>query len=206
MRESCGRSDKVIMKLTKSKVPKDFQGFPRNGENKNRLLDLLCETLSSSPDRALVILQTFVIHFSKEDSYVRVSVSQVTIVDELLSNQEEADNKVILPSPHAIKTTEGSIVLRSLSGNIDIMIITKSLIDTSKRALVDYGNGENKKGVWLNSIDLDNHIRAALVIWFHVFTGNDCVLSFFNRGKQACLKVMKQCDESINVFILFGEN
>ena len=92
-RKSCGLSDKVIIKSTKSKVPKDFQAFPRNGENKNRLVDLLCETLSSSPDRALVILQTSVIHFSKEDSYVRVSISQVTTVDKLLSNQEEADNK-----------------------------------------------------------------------------------------------------------------
>ena len=69
------------------------------------------------------------------------------------------------------------------------MIIAISLIDTSKRVLVDYGNGKNRKGVWLNSIDFDDNIRAAL-IGFRAFTGNDYVSSFFKRGKQSCFKVM----------------
>ena len=108
-------------------------------------------------------MQTSVIYFSKEGSCVRVNAWLVTPVDELSSNQEEADTKVILHSGHAISTTEGSIILRSSSGDIDIMIIAISLIDTSKRVLVDYGNGKNRKGVWLNSIDFDDNIRAALI-------------------------------------------
>ena len=96
----------------------------------------------SSRDRALVILQS-VIYFPTDDSRVRVNASQVTIVDELSLNQEEADNKVILHSAYAIKTTEDSINLWSLSGEADVMIIVISLIDTSKRVLVDYGNGKN---------------------------------------------------------------
>ena len=74
---------------------------------------------------------------------MRVNASQVATVDELSSNQEEADNKVILHSACAIKTTEDSINLWSLSGEADIMIIVISLIDTSKHVLVDYGNGKN---------------------------------------------------------------
>ena len=70
-REICGRSDKVIIKSTRSKVPKNFQAFLRNGENKNRLIDLLCETISRSPERTLVILQTSIIYISIEDSCVR---------------------------------------------------------------------------------------------------------------------------------------
>ena len=69
-RESRGRSDKVNIKSTKSMVPKDFQVFLRNGENKNKHIDLLRETISSSSDRALVILQTLVKYFSKEDRCV----------------------------------------------------------------------------------------------------------------------------------------
>ena len=52
------------------------------------------------------------------------------------SNQEEPDTKVILHSAHAISTTKGSIILRSSSGVNDI-IIAISLIDASKRVLVD---------------------------------------------------------------------
>ena len=53
---------------------------------------------------------------------------EVTTVDGLLSNQEEANTKGILHSAHAI--------LWSSSGDIDIMIIAISLTDTSKRVLV----------------------------------------------------------------------
>ena len=88
-REIRGCSDKVVIKLTKSKAPKDFQSFLRNSVKKNRLIDLLCDTISSSSNRALAILQTSVIYFSKEGN-----VLQVTTVDELSSNQEEANTKV----------------------------------------------------------------------------------------------------------------
>ena len=107
-----------------------------------------------------------------------MNASQVTTVDELSSNQEEGDAKVMLHSAHAISTTEGSMILQSSSGDINIMIIAIRLIDASKCVLVDYGNGKNRKGVWLNSIDLDDNIRAAL-IGFHAFTGNDYVSLFF---------------------------
>ena len=70
--------------------------------------------------------------------------SQSTTVHELLSNQEEAENKVILQSAHAIKTTEGLIILRSFSSETEIMIIEISHIDTSKHVFVDYGNGKNR--------------------------------------------------------------
>ena len=53
--------DEVIIKSTKSKAPKDFQAFLQNGENKNKFMDLPCETISSSPHRALIILETSVI-------------------------------------------------------------------------------------------------------------------------------------------------
>ena len=97
-RESRGRSDEVIIKSTKSKVLKYFQVSLRNNENKSRLIDLLCEIIFSSSDRALAILQTFIIYFSKEDCCVRLNASQVTTVDELSSNQEEAGTKMILHS------------------------------------------------------------------------------------------------------------
>ena len=126
-RETRGRSDKVIIKSTKSKASKDFQDFLGNGENKNRLIDLFCDTKSSSTERALANLQISVIYFSKEDSCVRVNVSQVTTVYEFSSSQKEADTTMILHSARAISTSEGSIILQSTPGDIDIMIKAKSV-------------------------------------------------------------------------------
>ena len=75
---------------------------------------------------------------------MRVNASQATTVDELSSNQEKADNKVIIHFTHVIKAPEGSIILRSLSAQTNIMIIAISHTDTSKRVSVDYGNGKNR--------------------------------------------------------------
>ena len=58
------------------------------------------------------------------------------------------------------------------------MIIATSFLDTSKRIFVYYGNGKSRKGVWLNSVHLDENIREVL-IGFYAFTGNDYVSSFF---------------------------
>ena len=138
-----------------------------------------------------------------------MNASKVTTVEELPSNQEDLVNKVIRHSTYAIKTTEGSIILKYLSGETDIMIIAINLFDSSIRGLIDYGNGKNRKGVWFNSVDLDDNIRAVLIV-FHAFTRNGCFVSFFffflKRDKQACFKVIKQCDKSISAFTLIGED
>ena len=107
-----------------------------------------------------------------------MNASKVTTVEELPSNQEDLVNKVIRHSTYAIKTTEGSIILKYLSGETDIMIIAINLFDSSIRGLIDYGNGKNRKGVWFNSVDLDDNIRAVLIV-FHAFTRNGCFVSFF---------------------------
>ena len=57
---------------------------------------------------------------------MRVNVSQETTADEVSSNQGKANNKVIVHSAHTIKTTEGLIILRSFSGETNIMIIAIS--------------------------------------------------------------------------------
>ena len=129
--------------------------------------------------------------------------SQATTVDELSSNQEKVDAKVIFHFADATNTTEGSIILQYPSGDTDIMIIAIRIIDTSKPVLVDYGNGKNSIGIWLNSIYLDDNIRAAL-IGFHAFPGTDFVSLFFKGGKQSCFRLMKQYNKLINAFRLFG--
>ena len=45
----------AVASLSLSRLRPSFQAFLRSGENNNRFINLLCETISSSPDRALVI-------------------------------------------------------------------------------------------------------------------------------------------------------
>ena len=78
--------------------------------------------------------------FSKEDICVQVNASQ----EQLWTNCCQIKKKQKGDSAHAIKTTEGLILLWSFSGETEIMIIAMSHTDTSEHVLVDYGNGKNR--------------------------------------------------------------
>ena len=55
----------------------------------------------------------------------------------LVSNQEEADTKVILHSMNVIKKSEFGVVLRSLCSDTDITVLAVALIDDGNRVLHD---------------------------------------------------------------------
>ena len=96
------------------------------------------------------------------------------------------------------------MVLRSPSGDADILVLAVALLD-SNRVYLDYGRGKLRRGFWLNSITMDDQLKRALV-GFHAFTGNDYVSSFFKKGKQMCWKAMKKKQNFVEAFCLLGVN
>ena len=102
----------------------------------------------------------------------------MTNVESLVSNQEEADTKVVLHALDALKK-DGNVCIRSPSGDTDILVIAIALLKQNSRVLVDTGNGDNRKKVWLDSITLTSRQQDAL-IGFHSFSGNDYVSAFFS--------------------------
>ena len=190
-REMRGSSSKVIVQSPQSKIPRDFHGFLKNGENKTRLIELICKVISSNKEKAIQLLKCSIIYFSKEDLTLKIENFSVTSSIDLSSNQEEADTKVILHCQHAIETTEGPVVLRSPSGDTDIFVIAVCLINTPERIFFDYGNGKNRKALWLHHVSISDDIKRSL-IGLHAYTGNDYVSAFFRKGKQACFKILRK--------------
>ena len=134
------------------------------------------------------------IYISQEDVTYCVTESGVTVKEELSSNHEEADTKVILHSYQSMEEDPSSkVVLRSPSRDTDILVLAVALLD-SNQVYLDYGRGKLRRGFWPNSITMDNQLKRALV-GFHAFTGNDYVSSFFKKGKQMCWKAMKKKTE-----------
>jgi len=200
-----GSSSKVIVQSPQSKIPRDFNGFLKNRENKTRLIELMCEVMSTNKEKAIQLFKCSVIYFSKDDSTLKIDEFSSTTSIDLSSNQEEADTKVILHCQHAIETTEGSVVLRSPSGDTDIFVLAVSLIDTPEGIYLDYGNGKNRKGVWLHHVSISDNMKKSL-IGLHAYTGNDYVSSFFRKSKQACCKILKTNESFIYAFIDLGQN
>ena len=82
-----------------------------------------------------------------------------------------------------VLSTSNDVFIRSPSGDT-IFVITLSTITQRSRVKFDYGNGSNRKKIWLDQINLRVDRRLAL-IGFHSFTGNDCV-STLSQG-QGCV-------------------
>ena len=96
------------------------------------------------------------------------------------------------------------MVLRSPSGDTDIMVFAVSLIFSSKdRVFIDYGNGKNRKAVKLSNVNMATDLKQALV-GFHAFTGNDYVSSFFTEGKTEGWKNMVKNEKYIQGFQEFS--
>ena len=94
-REKQGCSNKITVKSAKSKMPRNFKSFLKNGENKTRLIDLLCQIVKENSQRTCNLLKCSSIVFSEENVTYRISQnSEVNLDPQLSSNQEAADTKV----------------------------------------------------------------------------------------------------------------
>ena len=140
-RKTRGSSQKVINASYKSRLPRDFSVFMRNGENKTRLIEILFEVLRDNFAKVLTTLLCSTMFISQEDVTYYLTKSGVTVKEELSSNHEEANAKVILHCYHSMQEDSSSkVVLRSPSGDTDILVLATALLN-SNRVYLDYGKG-----------------------------------------------------------------
>ena len=125
---------------------------------------------------------------------------------QLVSTQEEVDTKIILHCQAlALQSPSSSVIIRSHSGDTDIIILAISLLqDYKDRIIFDDGNGKNRRQVKMSDIDLDTEVINAL-IGFLSFTGNDYCSSFFRKGKPTCFKVLLRKSKFQNAFARLGD-
>ena len=200
-----GTSSKVLIGSVKSKVPREINKFMLNNDNKASLIKLMFEYVINEKENVISLLMTESIVLSGDDESYTVSCDSVIQNDDLKSNQEEADTKVILHAIHAIKNSSHKVVLRSPSGDTDIIILALALINEQHMVYMDYWNGKRRKGFWLNNIILKENERKAL-IGFHSFTANDFVPAFFRKGKKRCWSILRKDEKFLVAFSELGRN
>ena len=129
-----------------------------------------------------------------------VDPNSVSEIDDLKSNQEKADTKVILHCLDPLKEPETTVVLRSHSGYTDIMVLAVALIRSDcERPSIDYGNGKNRKAINLADIIMNENEKDAL-LGFHAFSGNDYISGFFRKGKSRGWKCMVKTEKFAQLF------
>ena len=202
-RQKRGASARLMIYSPQSKSPREFNNFLRNGENKTRLIELIFQVISQELSRALQMLKCDKIYCSKESHTVAIDSNGVSDIDDLKSNQEESDTKVILHCLDTLKEPQTAVVLRSHSGDTNIMILTVALIRSDcERLYIDYGNGKNRKDICLAVIIMNENEKDAL-LGFHAFSGNDYIPEFFRKGKSSGWKCMVKTETFVQLFADF---
>ena len=74
-RSKRGNSAKVIVSSNKSKIPRDFQAFLLNGENKTSLIKLIFETIKSNIAQTLNISRCNELILANENNCIKISLS-----------------------------------------------------------------------------------------------------------------------------------
>ena len=198
-------SQKIMINSEKSKMPRDFQKFLRNGDNKSRLIELIFEYVINHRSKCLQIVKSNKIVLSGDCFCKEVTLSSVREGTELNSNQEEADTKVILHTISILENTSVKVHLRSPSADTDILIIALALVTSPNRVFFDNGTGKNRTCFTLDQYDVSNEDKS-LLIGFHALTGNDYISSFFRKGKKLCWKVLKANEEFQQAFRIVGDD
>ena len=136
---------------------------------------------------------------------MKVTEHEVTVVQSLESNHEEADTKLIA-LVHAADVPPGDYVMvRSPSGDIDVLVLFVAHDFNDSHVLIENGTAKSRKIFDATSSTLDDNKRNAL-LGLHAFSGNDYVSGLFRRGKVAFWKTIVKKAEFIDAFAGLGRS
>ena len=198
-RAARGTSECYFLRSPDMKVPHDFAGFLLYGGNKEMLFDRIQQSIEE--DRAN--LEDRTVYFSNKRICTMIKEDQVTVLPNLNSDHEEADTKLAALVCTANVTSEESIMVRSPSGDIDILtlFVTHDFKDT--KVFIDNGTGKNRKIIEVTSSQLSAEEKKVFT-GVHAFSGNDYVSSFLRKGKSDFWKLVLKKHEFLQLFGKLG--
>ena len=136
-----------------------------------------------------------------------IDTSQTHLIAELAHDHEEADTKLVALF-HAAPISPGqSVMIRSPSGNVDILVLfllhSDRLVDMY--CLVDNGTGKNHKITDMSTTGLFV-LECQALASINAFSGNDYISSFFRKEKSIFGKMLEAINNFWRLFrILEGE-
>ena len=154
-----GTTEKVLVQSAKSRLPRNFNDFLKNGENKTRLIEIIEAVIIERKDEILERLKCDEILFSRDQICTRIRKFSVGPADCHSSNQEEADTKLLLHAREFLENSTDAVVLvRSPSGDIDINVLFINMFQAESEIIcIDFGTVKSRKIFKLSSIDMNSN-------------------------------------------------
>ena len=177
-------------------------GSIKSNDNKTSLIKLIFKFITEEKQKSFCTLETEKMTLSGDNEYITVTYDSTEENVDLKSNQGEAGTKVILHAMNVIRSG-GDVVIRSPSGDTDIMVLTLALIDDLVKVYFHYSNGKCTRRMCLGAVGMKDEEKKALV-GFHSFTGNDYIPSIFRKGKKHCWSITKSNESFLRAFTELG--
>lgn len=112
-------------------------------------------------------------------------------IQELLSNQEETDTRVVLYLKYAVKLGYKSAVVRTPDTDI-LVILLHHAQSIALTIYLDIGTGKHRQIVNVNELAESKGAEyCTMILGFYVFTGEDAVSAFKGKGKVGPLRKLQ---------------
>eukprot|EP00745_Piridium_sociabile_P026705 TRINITY_DN42673_c0_g1_i18.p1 TRINITY_DN42673_c0_g1~~TRINITY_DN42673_c0_g1_i18.p1 ORF type:complete len:760 (+),score=189.88 TRINITY_DN42673_c0_g1_i18:236-2515(+) len=206
-----GTSKKHLVKGPATKVPRDWKTFLSNDENKTSFTRFLLEEWKKDNNRYAPKLQGRQVLFVCQEKCVRLTTvnGQTTLseeVEELCSNHEEADTRIVLHCLHIAASAPDDATVSVRSPDTDVFVLLLKFSQTIKQTvLFDTGTGDKRRllDVKLVAADTGEDICQALPA-LHAYTGCDSTSAFVRKGKVTALKMLQKNAEFLEPFMQLG--
>ena len=178
------------------KCPRQWQKFLSLGENKTQLAHFLFKEWSSKKYARKLRFRKFVVSHGEECHLLSVQENQIISepVEDLFSNQEEADTRLLLHAKNAADEGHSKIIIKSSDVDVEVLFIHHAK-EISASLFILSGTKSRMRYIDISQIveNLGDDICNAL-IGLHAFTGCDSVCAFVGKGKKAAFTLIKKQD------------
>ena len=194
----------IVQEVIQTTFIKQWSQLLSSGDFKNKLVTFLVNDWKTQGE----ILGARIFFFNNTIETYKVTSSLVEIVEDLQSNQEEADTRMLLHAQHASSTHE-EVVLSTPDTDVFIIALSKlhkinaklfMLTDFGeKRRLINLNELGERAANQLNNANCSNQMFLEALLGLHSFTGCD-TSTFSGQGKTRSLNILGTYDEYIKTF------
>ena len=146
---------------------------------------MLFNLIQQSIEEDRANLEDRTVYFYNKRICTMTREDQVIVLPNLNSDHEGDDTKLVASVCAVNVPSEESIMVRSASGDIDILTLFVAHDFRDTKVFIDNGTGKKRRIIEVTSSKLSAEKMKALT-GVHAVSGNDYVFSFFSEG-QVCL-------------------
>ena len=202
----------LFQSIVSSTAIKQWGLLLSSGKNKNSLVKFVCNEWRKEEYRNKIRQKDLYVTDGVE--VIKLSSTAITTIQELNSNHEEADTRMVLHATHA-SSDSNPIVISSPDTdvfviclvfqhiiNLDIFFLTG--VKNSRRTIDISAVAENIF-VTLNLCEASKEMIMESLIGLHSFTGCDTTSAFAGRGKVKPLTLMLKDQDYVETCSLLGK-